>query len=99
MSPFDKPKRSPDNGKVVRQPRLDPPLGPQRNSKKKPDFDPLAFLATIGEGRKFVLFPKKEKVFAQGDAADAVFCVQTGKVRLSVVSTTGKEATIRILGE
>jgi len=99
MSPVDKPSRSPGNGKIVRQARLDPPLRSQRNSEKKPDFDPLAFLATIGEGRKFVLFPKKERVFAQGDAADAVFYVQTGKVRLSVVSKTGKEATIRILGQ
>ena len=99
MSPVDKPSRSPGNGKIVRQARLDPPLRSQRNSEKKPDFDPLAFLATIGEGRRFVLFPKKERVFAQGDAADAVFYVQTGKVRLSVVSKTGKEATIRILGE
>ena len=99
MSPLDKPSRSPGNGRVVRQARLDPPLRSQRNSEKKPDFDPLAFLATIGEGRKFVLFPKKQTVFAQGNAADAVFYVQTGKVRLSVVSKTGKEATIRILGE
>ena len=99
MSPFDKPNRSPGNGKVVRRPRLEPPLRSQRNSEKKPDFDPLAFLATIGQGRKFVLFPKKERVFAQGDNADAAFYVQTGKVRLSVVSKSGKEATIRILGE
>jgi CRP/FNR family transcriptional regulator, cyclic AMP receptor protein len=67
--------------------------------KKKRDFDPHAFLATIGEGRKFVLFPKKHGIFAQGDTADAVFYVQTGKVRLTVVSNTGKEATIGILGE
>jgi CRP-like cAMP-binding protein len=99
MSPFDKPNSSPGNGKVVPQSRLDPPLRSQRDSEKKPDFDPLAFLATIGEGRRFVLFPKKERVFAQGDAADAVFYLQTGKVRLTVVSKTGKEATIRILSE
>ena len=43
--------------------------------------------------------PRKEKIFAQGDAADAVFYVQTGKVRLTVVSKTGKEATIGIAGE
>jgi CRP/FNR family transcriptional regulator, cyclic AMP receptor protein len=68
-------------------------------AKKRRDFDPYAFLATIGEGRKFVLFPKKHGIFAQGDTADAVFYVQTGKVKLTVVSTTGKEATIGILGE
>lgn len=62
-------------------------------------FDPWEFLATIGEGRRFVLFPRKQTVFSQGDAADAVFYIQTGKVRLTVVSKTGKEATIGILGE
>ena len=42
-------------------------------AKKRRDFDPQAFLASIGEGRKFVLFPKKQTIFTQGDAADAVF--------------------------
>jgi CRP/FNR family cyclic AMP-dependent transcriptional regulator len=67
--------------------------------KNKNEFDPNTFLATIGAGRKFVLFPKKQSIFAQGDNADAVFYIQTGKVRLTVVSKTGKEATIGILGE
>ncbi len=58
-------------------------------------FDPHSFLATIGHGRTFVLFPKKQRIFAQGDTADAVFYVQTGKVTLTVVSQTGKEATHR----
>jgi hypothetical protein len=40
--------------------------------KKKTRFAPHAFLATIGEGRKFVLFPKKQGIVAQGDTADAV---------------------------
>ena len=62
--------------------------------KKRRDFDPHVFLATIGEGRKIVPFPKKQTVFAQGDPADAVFYIQTGKVRLTVVSEDGKEATI-----
>jgi CRP-like cAMP-binding protein len=68
-------------------------------TKKRRDFDPHAFLATIGAGRKFVLFPRKHGIFAQGDNADAVFYVQTGKVKLTVVSHEGKEATIGILGE
>jgi CRP/FNR family cyclic AMP-dependent transcriptional regulator len=67
--------------------------------KKQREFDPHTFLATIGEGRKFVLFPKKHGIFAQGDTADAVFYIQTGKVKLTVVSKTGKEATVGILGE
>jgi len=68
-------------------------------AKTKSDFDPNAFLATIGTGRKFVLFPKKHIIFTQGEPADAVFYVQVGKVRLAVVSKAGKEATIGILGE
>ena len=67
--------------------------------KKKRDFDLKAFLATIGEGRKFVLVPKKQAIFAQGDPSDAVFYIQNGKVKLTVVSNAGKEATIGILSE
>jgi len=73
--------------------------GPRALAKKRHLFDPHAFLATIAEGRKFVLVPKKQGIFSQGDIADAVFYVQTGKVKLTVVSKTGKEATIGILGE
>jgi CRP/FNR family transcriptional regulator, cyclic AMP receptor protein len=65
----------------------------------KRDFDPREFLATIGSGRKVVTFPKKETIFAQGDAADAVFYIQEGKVRLTVVSKVGKEATLALLSE
>jgi CRP/FNR family transcriptional regulator, cyclic AMP receptor protein len=67
--------------------------------KQNRGFNPNTFLATIGEGRKIVAVPKKQMVFAQGDAADAVFYVQKGKVRLSVVSKIGKEATIGIVSE
>lgn len=66
---------------------------------KNRGFDPSTFLATIGEGRKMVVVPKKQVIFAQGDGADAVFYVQLGKVRLTVVSKTGKEATIAIVSE
>jgi CRP/FNR family transcriptional regulator, cyclic AMP receptor protein len=68
-------------------------------AKRKRDFDPKNFLATIGVGRKVVVFPKKESVFTQGDAADSVFYIQEGKVRLTVVSKIGKEATLGILSE
>ena len=57
------------------------------------------FLATISRGRKVVALPEKQIIFTQGDTADAVFYIQQGKVRLTVVSKTGKEATIGILGE
>jgi CRP-like cAMP-binding protein len=66
---------------------------------KNRQFDPNTFLATIGEGRKSVTVSRKQGIFTQGDVADAVFFIQKGKVRLSVVSKTGKEATIGILGD
>jgi CRP-like cAMP-binding protein len=65
--------------------------------KRKRDFDPKQFLATIGEGRKVVAFLKKQTIFTQGQAADTVFYIQGGKVRLTVVSEIGKEATLGIL--
>ncbi len=68
-------------------------------AKKSREFDPEALLATIGEGRKAMLFAKKQTIFAQGSPADAIFFLQTGKVKLAVVSKTGKEATIGILGD
>jgi len=67
--------------------------------KKTMEFDADTFLATIGAGRKRVAVLKKQRIFAQGDRADAVFYTQKGKVRLTVVSAAGKEATIGIVGE
>jgi CRP/FNR family transcriptional regulator, cyclic AMP receptor protein len=106
MSPARRPNGSPRRRETTRQAPIAPtfqtkrsPISPSVVAKKRRDFDPQAFLATIGEGRKFVLFPKKQTIFTQGDTADAVFYIQTGKVRLTVVSKTGKEATIGILGE
>ena len=66
-------------------------------AKNNREFNPKEFLATIGEGRKVVSFPKKQGIFAQGDVADEVFYIQEGKVRLTVVSKVGKEATLGIL--
>jgi CRP/FNR family cyclic AMP-dependent transcriptional regulator len=74
-------------------------MSPNAGPKKRRAFDPNAFLATMGEGRKPVVFPKKQTIFAQGDPADAVFYIQEGRVRLTVLSSSGKEATIGILGE
>ena len=71
----------------------------QTAATKMRDFDLNNFLATIGEGRTMVPFPKKQTIFTQGDAADAVFYLRTGKVRLTVLSKTGKEATIGILSD
>ena len=68
-------------------------------AKKNRAFNPDRLLATIGQGRKSLTVAKRKRIFTQGDAADAVFYIQKGKVRLSVVSKTGKEATIGILSE
>jgi CRP/FNR family transcriptional regulator, cyclic AMP receptor protein len=72
-------------------------MPPTNSAKKQRDFDPRKFLATIGEGRKVVTFSQKQTIFAQRDAADAVFYIQEGKVRLTVVSESGREATVGIL--
>jgi CRP-like cAMP-binding protein len=74
-------------------------MTPTTKVKKEREFDPHTFLATIGAGRKFLTVSKKRTIFTQGDGADSVFYIQTGKVRLTVVSKTGKEATIGIVTE
>ncbi len=60
-------------------------------------FDPTGFLAEAGIGRKIVEFRNKQTIFSQGDAADSVFYIQKGRVRLSVLSARGKEATLALL--
>jgi CRP/FNR family cyclic AMP-dependent transcriptional regulator len=61
------------------------------------DFNPMTFLATIGDGRRNLSFAKNEIIFTQGDLADAVFYIQRGKVKLTVVSPSGREATLGLL--
>jgi len=68
-------------------------------ARERSEFSPLAFLSTIGKGREMLSFQKKDTIFAQGDSTDGLFFIQKGKVRLSVVSERGKEATLAILGE
>ncbi|NVN84644.1 MAG: Crp/Fnr family transcriptional regulator [Rhodopseudomonas sp.] len=60
-------------------------------------FDPKMFLATLGAGKTILQFRKNQTIFAQGDAADTVFYIQHGKVKLTVVSQHGKEAVVGIL--
>jgi len=64
----------------------------------KPPFDPKTFLAKVGEGRTMADYQKNQIVFSQGDAADAIFYIQNGKVKLTVVSKHGKEAVIAMMG-
>lgn len=61
-------------------------------------FDPRAFLAKVGAGRSISKYRKNQVVFSQGEPADAVFYVQKGKVKITVVSQQGKEAVVAILG-
>jgi len=65
--------------------------------RKKLKFDPGVFLAKAGLGRTIVTLQKNQIVFSQGDLADAVFYIQSGQVKLSVISSGGKEATIALL--
>jgi CRP-like cAMP-binding protein len=67
--------------------------------KKLIKFDPQTFLSTINGGRQIAAFLKKQTIFTQGDSSDAVFYIKEGKVKLTVVSKIGKEATIGILSE
>ena len=60
-------------------------------------FDPLAFLANAGVGRKVLRMKPKAVIFSQGDDADAVFYIQSGRAKLTVVSDAGKQATITLL--
>jgi CRP/FNR family transcriptional regulator, cyclic AMP receptor protein len=63
-----------------------------------PTFDPKVFLAAVGKGRRLIDYEKGQRVFAQGDPADAVFYIQKGRVKFTVISKQGKEAVIAILG-
>jgi CRP/FNR family cyclic AMP-dependent transcriptional regulator len=66
--------------------------------KIRASFDPKKFLAKVGEGKTIADYQKDEIVFSQGDVADAVFYIQKGQVKLTVISEQGKEAVIAILG-
>ena len=67
-------------------------------SRSKSPFDAQKFLAKNGLGRTVVVFRKDQVVFSQGDIADKVFYIQKGRVKLTVISKRGKEATIALLG-
>jgi CRP/FNR family transcriptional regulator, cyclic AMP receptor protein len=71
--------------------RLKPARGTQQ-------FDPVAFLETAAKGRTILKHQKKDIIFSQGNAADAVFYIKKGKIKVTVVSKQGKEAVIAILG-
>jgi CRP/FNR family transcriptional regulator, cyclic AMP receptor protein len=68
-------------------------------TKSKNDFNPHAFLSTIGKGRQMMSLPKGGTVYGQGDPTDGLYFIQKGKIQLSVVSEAGKEATLGILSD
>ena len=69
------------------------------NSSNTPPFDAATFLASAGLGRRIVHLNPGEQFFSQGDSADCVFYLQTGRAKLTVISKSGKEATITLLSE
>jgi CRP-like cAMP-binding protein len=64
---------------------------------EKPRFDAAAFLASAGVGRRIIQLAPKQAFFSQGDPADAIFYLQRGRAKVTVVSPAGKEATITLL--
>jgi CRP-like cAMP-binding protein len=66
--------------------------------KVRATFDPKKFLAKVGDGKTILHYRKNQIVFSQGEAADAVFYIQRGNIKLIVVSEHGKEAVVAILG-
>jgi CRP/FNR family cyclic AMP-dependent transcriptional regulator len=67
-------------------------------TRNRTQFDPAAFLETAAQGRVISSHSKKQVIFTQGDAADAVIYIKKGKVKVTVLSTQGKEAVVAILG-
>lgn len=75
-------------------------MAPQKRRmipKLRPLFDPKLFLARVGQGRTISEYRKNQVIFSQGDPGDAIFYIHKGKVKLTTVSSTGKEAVIAIV--
>lgn len=79
---------------MPKPPRKSAPLAAQ---KEQYQFTPESFLTKVGDGKTVLVSKKKQTIFSQGDPADAVFYIQSGKVKLTVVSQHGKEAVIAML--
>lgn len=69
----------------------------RKKSKATPNFDPKSFLAETGKRRARISYETNQTIFSQGDPADAIFYIQKGKIKLTVVSRTGKEAVVALL--
>jgi CRP/FNR family cyclic AMP-dependent transcriptional regulator len=70
----------------------------KRPSRKRAAFDPREFLSKVGSGRTISKYRMNQIVFSQGDAADSVYFIEQGKVKVTVVSEQGKEAVVAVLG-
>jgi CRP/FNR family cyclic AMP-dependent transcriptional regulator len=70
-----------------------------QSSQAKQAFDVLLFLGETGAGKTIERFARNQKIFSQGDAADAVFFIQKGKVKVTILSEHGKEAVVGIFGQ
>ena len=86
----------PATGEIAKPSRLQTPKRQPTNGHGV--FDPETFLARAGLGKKIVSLKKNEVAFAQGDPADTIFYVQKGRLRVTVTSAAGKEATITLVG-
>jgi CRP-like cAMP-binding protein len=71
---------------------------PIRKNGRGTRFNPARYFETAAKGRNISTHPRKQIIFAQGDAADAVFYIKKGKIKVTVVSTHGKEAVVALLG-
>jgi len=83
---------------ITRRAAVKVPRSPKRANSKSPAFDAQAFLDSAGVARRVKAFKSGEVVYSQGDAAKSVMYLQEGGVQLSVVSESGKEAVVAILG-
>jgi len=69
-----------------------------KRAKRKSPFDPKVFLSKVNGGRTIANYQKNKVIYRQGDPADTVFDIQTGKAKVTVVSAQGKEAVVAVLG-
>lgn len=96
MSNIDQTGTTPQSTLAVARTSQRTPL--EMTSKKRPQFSAKTFLAKVGAGRSLKRYPAGEAIFTQTDAADAIFYIRRGRVKLAVVSSRGKQAVIAILG-
>jgi CRP-like cAMP-binding protein len=86
----------PATGEIAKPSRLQMPKPQPKNGDAV--FDPETFLTRAGLGKQILNLKKNETAYAQGDAGDAIFYVQKGQLRVTVISANGKEATLALVG-